>query len=76
MKDDKSKPSYVIHMLRKEIVDLKAQLNGLRKEYKEDIRYLETENKQLKEELQRLSFDRSGTLTVFNGSPSSLNRVG
>ena len=66
MKDDKSKPSYVIHMLRKEIVDLKAQLNGLRKEYKEDIRYLETENKQLKEELQRLSFDRSGTMHRVN----------
>ena len=62
MQDDKSKPSYVIHVLRKEIVDLKAQLNGLRDEYKEDIRYLETENKQLKEELQRLSFDRSGTM--------------
>ena len=62
MHDDKSKPSYVIHVLRKEIVDLKAQLNGLRDEYKEDIRYLETENKQLKEELQRLSFDRSGTM--------------
>ena len=62
MHDDKSKPSYVIHVLRKEIVDLKAQLNGLRDEYKEDIRYLETENKQLKDELQRISFDRSGTM--------------
>ena len=62
MQDDKNKPSYVIHVLRKEIVDLKAQLNGLRDEYKEDIRYLETENKQLKEELQRISFDRSGTM--------------
>ena len=59
MQDDKSKPSYVIHVLRKEIVDLKAQLNGLRDEYKEDIRYLETENKQLKEELQKISFQRS-----------------
>ena len=59
MQDDKSKPSYVIHVLRKEIVDLKAQLNGLRDEYKEDIRYLETENKHLKEELQRISFQRS-----------------
>ena len=36
MQDDKSKPSYVIHVLRKEIVDLKAQLNGLRDEYKEE----------------------------------------
>ena len=60
--DDKTKPSYVISVLRKENQDLKAQLNGLRKEYKEDIRYLQTENKQLKEELQRFSFDRSGTL--------------
>ena len=59
MQDDKSKPSYVIHVLRKENADLKAQLNGLRDEYKEDIRYLETENKQLKEELQRISFQRS-----------------
>jgi len=62
MQDDKTKPSYVISVLRKENQDLKAQLNGLRKEYKEDIRYLQTENKQLKEELQRFSFDRSGTL--------------
>ena len=67
MQDDKSKPSYVISVLRKENQDLKAQLNGLRKEYKEDIRYLETENKQLKEELQRISFDRSGTLTKSYG---------
>jgi len=51
MQDDKSKPSYVIHVLRKENADLKAQLNGLRQE-----------NSQLKEDLQRLSFDRSGTL--------------
>jgi len=67
MHDDKSKPSYVIHVLRKENQDLKAQLNGLRKEYKEDVRYLETENKHLKEELQRLSFDRSGTLSKSYG---------
>lgn len=51
MQDDKSKPSYVIHVLRKENADLKAQLNGLRQE-----------NSQLKEDLQKLSFDRSGTL--------------
>ena len=65
MQDDKTKPSYVISVLRKENQDLKAQLNGLRKEYKEDIRFLENENKQLKEELQRLSFDRSNTLQTF-----------
>ena len=29
------------------------------KNLKEDLRYLETENKQLKEELQRISFQRS-----------------
>ena len=68
MQDDKSKPSYVISVLRKENQDLKAQLKGLRDEYKEDIRYLETENKQLKEELQRLSFDRSGTLKSYGGT--------
>ena len=68
MHDDKSKPSYVISVLRKENQDLKAQLNGLRDEYKEDIRYLETENKQLKEELQRLSFDRSGTMKSYGGT--------
>ena len=68
MQDDKSKPSYVISVLRKENQDLKAQLNGLRDEYKEDIRYLETENKQLKEELQRLSFDRSGTMKSYGGT--------
>ena len=66
MQDDKSKPSYVISVLRKENQDLKAQLNGLRKEYKEDIRYLETENKQLKEELQKISFDRS--ITSYGGT--------
>ena len=65
MQDDKTKPSYVISVLRKENQDLKAQLNGLRKEYKEDIRFLENENKQLKEDLQRLSFDRSNTLQTF-----------
>ena len=68
MQDDKSKPSYVISVLRKENQDLKAQLNGLRDQYKEDIRYLETENKQLKEELQRLSFDRSGTMKSYGGT--------
>jgi len=51
MHDDKSKPSYVISVLRKENADLKAQLNGLR-----------DENNHLKEELQRISFDRSNTL--------------
>tara|TARA_R100001591_G_scaffold7603_1_gene14138 strand:+ start:422 stop:631 length:210 start_codon:yes stop_codon:yes gene_type:complete len=68
MQDDKTKPSYVISVLRKENQDLKAQLNGLRKEYKEDIRYLETENKQLKEELQKISFDRCGTYKSYGGT--------
>ena len=35
------------------------------KNLKEDLRYLETENKQLKEELQRISFQRSIWLIIL-----------
>jgi len=59
--DDKTKPSYVISVLRKENQDLRAQLNGLR----QDLSITRQENQQLKEDLQRLSFDRSNTLQTF-----------